>query len=51
MTLHRKHADWLMARGLDPTIAEDYGLSTEIRDGKAWLAVPYREGAETINHK
>lgn len=51
MTLHRKHADWLMARGLDPTLAEDYGLSTEIRDGKAWLAVPYREGAETINHK
>lgn len=51
MTLHRKHADWLLERGLDPTLAEAYGLETAIRNGKAWLSVPYREGGETVNHK
>lgn len=52
MTLHRKHADWLIERGLDPKLAEEYGLETVQRpDGKAWLAVPYREAGETVNHK
>ena len=52
MTLHRKHAEWLMARGLDPKLAEEYGLETVIRpDGKAWLAVPYAEQGEVVNHK
>jgi len=51
MTLHPKHAEWLMARALDPTLAEEYGLCTVLRDGKNWLAVPYTDGAETINHK
>lgn len=51
MTLHRKHAEWLMGRGLDPKLAEEYGLSTEMLDGKAWLAVPYAEQGEVVNHK
>ena len=52
MTLHRKHADWLIARKIDPTLAEAYGLETVMRnDGKAWLAVPYVDGGEVINHK
>ena len=51
MTLHPKHAEWLMARGLDPKLAEEYGLCTVQRDGKNWLAVPYAERGETINHK
>lgn len=52
MTLHRKHAEWLMGRGLDPKLAEEYGLETVIRqDGKAWLAVPYSEGGEVVNRK
>jgi len=52
MTLHRKHADWLMGRGIDPKLAEEYGLETTMRaDGKAWLAVPYSEAGSVINHK
>ncbi len=51
MKLHPKHAEWLLARGLDPKLAEDYGLTTELRDGKNWLSIPYREGGETVNHK
>lgn len=51
MTLHRKHREWIEARGLDPHLAEALGLETVQRDGKAWLTVPYRQGGETINHK
>ena len=52
MTLHRKHAEWLMDRKLDPMLAEEYGLATVVRnDGKAWLAVPYAEAGSVINHK
>jgi twinkle protein len=51
MTLHRKHADWLLERGLDPTLAEEYGMETVLRHGKAWLAVPYAEAGEIVNHK
>ena len=52
MTLHRKHADWLLnERKIDPTLAEEYGLSSELRDGKMWLTVPYVVGGEVINHK
>lgn len=51
MTLHRKHVDWLIERGLDPKLAEDLGLATVERDGAAWLAVPYLEAGQPINHK
>jgi len=51
MTIHPQHAAWLLARGLDPKLAEQYGLATIQREGKNWLAVPYAEGGQTINHK
>lgn len=51
MTMHPKHAEWISARGLDPELAEKLGLSTVMREGKNWLAVPYRVGGETLNHK
>jgi twinkle protein len=51
MTIHRKHADWLLARGLDPTLAEGMGVESVEREGMMWLAVPYFEGDQVINHK
>ena len=51
MTIHPKHAEWLLARGLDPVLAETFGLCTEMREGKNWLAVPYAERGEVVNHK
>lgn len=51
MPLHKRHAEWLMARGLDPQLAERYGLASIEMDRGVWLSVPYTEGGETINHK
>lgn len=51
MTIHERHREWLMGRGLDPVLAEKLGLETVMRGGKNWLAVPYVERGETINHK
>lgn len=49
--IHDKHKAWIEARGLDPKLAEALGLET-IRDKEGyWLALPYREGGEVINHK
>lgn len=49
--MHDKHRSWIEARGLDPKLAEAFGLETVLRDGKAWLAVPYVQDGEIINHK
>lgn len=51
MTMHERHKDWIMGRGLDPKLAEAFGLTSVMRDGKCWLSVPYVHGGETINHK
>ena len=51
MTIHEKHKDWISERGIDPVLAEKFGLATVQREGKNWLAVPYPEGGEIINHK
>ena len=51
MTMHERHREWIEARGLDPELAEKFGLRTEVRGGKAWLAVPYLEQGEAVNHK
>lgn len=51
MTMHEKHRSWIEARGIDPQLAEKFGLETVVRDGKAWLAVPYLDRGEVINHK
>jgi twinkle protein len=49
--LKKPHADWLDARGIDPTLAEKFGLCTVQRAGRNWLAVPYLEQGRTVNHK
>lgn len=51
MSIHQRHKLWLEARGLDPELAEKLGLATVERGGKNWLAVPYVDGEDTINHK
>ena len=51
MSIHPKHIEWIEARGLDPQLAERLGMHTAFRDGKNWLALPYSEGGEIINHK
>jgi len=51
MSIHPKHREWIEARGLDPMLAEKLGLQTVMRDGKAWLVVPYLEDGQAINHK
>lgn len=51
MTIHPKHQDWIKGRKIDVELAEKFGLRTEMRDGKAWLVVPYAEAGQAINHK
>lgn len=51
MTMHPRHKEWIEARGIDPELAEAFGLKTVAREGKNWLVVPYMEGDEPINHK
>lgn len=51
MTIHQKHIEWIEARGIDPQLAAKFGLETVQREGAAWLAVPYLDGSEVINHK
>jgi len=51
VTLHDKHKQWIEARGISAELAEKFGLET-IKDGSGfWLAVPYLEGGQVINHK
>ena len=45
------HKEWLEQRGLDPVLAEKFGLKTVTREGAKWLAVPYFDGDDLINHK
>ena len=49
--LHDKHRQWIEGRGIDPELAEKLGLETIASDGCNWLAVPYVEAGQTINHK
>lgn len=51
MTMHPKHIDWIAARGLDPVLAEKFGLRTVQDGGANWLVVPYCEDGVPINHK
>lgn len=49
--LHDKHRQWIDGRGIDPAIAEKFGLETvQDREGY-WLTVPYLEAGEIINRK
>jgi twinkle protein len=49
--LKQPHKDWLDGRFIDPGLAEKFGLHTVNRSGKYWLAVPYVEHGQTVNHK
>jgi twinkle protein len=49
--IHEKHGKWLEGRGISADLAEKFGLTTVIKDGVAWLSVPYVENARIINHK
>ncbi len=51
MTIQKPHKEWLSGRGLDVELAERFGLTTVVRDGAAWLAVPYCIDGEIVNHK
>ena len=51
MTMHDRHKDWIAARGIDPTLAEKFGLTTTQREGAHWLTVPYVWKGEVVNHK
>lgn len=51
MTMHERHKEWLSGRGIDPALAERFGLKS-VKDGNAWwLTVPYVHKGETVNHK
>ncbi|MGJ3630178.1 hypothetical protein AB5I41_31280 [Sphingomonas sp. MMS24-JH45] len=49
--LKKAHADWLDARGIDPTLAQKFGLHTVQRAGRHWLAAPYVEQGRTVDRK
>lgn len=49
--IHEKHQTWLEGRGISADLAIKFGLETVMKDGAAWLAVPYVERGRTINHK
>jgi twinkle protein len=49
--LHPKHREWIELRGLEPNLAEKFGISTKREGGANWIAVPYVERGLTINHK
>lgn len=51
MGLHQRHKDWIEARGISAELAEKFGLQTVTKEGKAWLAVPYVESGQIVNHK
>ena len=51
MVLRKEHLDWLNDRGIDPTLAEKFGLETVRMEGRDVLSVPYVEHGKVINHK
>jgi twinkle protein len=49
--LHPKHREWFELRGLEPDLAEKFGIATRREGGANWIAVPYVERGLTVNHK
>lgn len=49
--MHDKHRQWIDARGIDPTIAEKFGLHTLSEKTGNWLVVPYTEAGRIVNRK
>lgn len=51
MSIHERHKTWLDGRGIDPALAEKFGISTTSEGGGNWLSVPYLERGRVVNHK
>jgi twinkle protein len=49
--IHEKHVQWLETRGISAGLAAKFGLESVLMDGANWLAVPYVECGQTVNHK
>lgn len=49
--IHPKHQEWLEARGIESSIAEELEVSTVTRHGANWLCLPYRVNGEIVNRK
>jgi twinkle protein len=49
--IHPRHEEWFELRGLDPNLARQFGICTKNEGGANWIAVPYRERGQVINHK
>lgn len=49
--MHERHKQWIQARGIDPVLAEKFGLTTTPQFGAQWLTVPYFEKGEIVNRK
>lgn len=49
--IHPKHEEWMELRGLDPALAARLGICTRNEGGANWIAVPYVERGQVINHK
>ena len=49
MTMHERHRAWIEARGIDPLLAEKFGLATTPQFGAHWLTVPSFEKGEIVN--
>ena len=51
MTIHERHRIWLEGRGIEPELAEKFGIETIRDSGGYWLTVPYWQDGEIINRK
>lgn len=49
--IHPKHEEWFQLRGINPELAQKFGIRTKLEGGTNWIAVPYIERGRTINHK
>lgn len=51
MPLHEKHRKWVELRGIDPDLAERFGMET-VRDEQGfWIKAPYFERGQLVNAK
>lgn len=51
MPMHERHKEWISVRGISVTLADKLGLFTKSDGGGHWLAVPYLERGQVVNHK
>lgn len=49
--IEEPHKDWLNNRGIPSDLAEKFGLTTVVRNGKKWLSIPYLRDGEIVNRK